>query len=404
LRFSESTVEDRMWLARELECLPDTWASLAGGAITPGQVREIVNATSMVEEPERKAAIEARVLPKAPRMTRPDTRRCAQKALLRVDPEGAAERAEQARNKRRAGFRPIEDGQAQLWLTGPAADILLIFTALTVGALDLQATGQVDTLGQGRVDTARDWAVAFLRSRWLPGRDPLPVSVGLIGKPSTFAGADDDPVELVGYGPITADVARDLAAGRRPRPGPFPSSAEQATELRDLRWNERDDHDDDPPPEDWDPPPPPDVGPGPAPPAGAPPETSPAPEPFMSWRLIPVDSATGWVVPPPGVDVDAHPERRCATGVLADTGRLRYRVCAFPGCAMPAHRCDVDHWITVNHGGKTVLVNLGLCCPHHNRTVRNEAGWTITPHDDGTGTLTTPHGREYLVEPYDYLS
>jgi hypothetical protein len=106
-------------------------------------------------------------------------------------------------------------------VAGPAEDIATIWDALSAGADQLRAVGHVETLDQGRFDTALSWATDFLRSQHLPVPGGRPVGIQLIVKHSTATGADNDPAHLVGHGPITAQAARDLIFGVPPRPGPF---------------------------------------------------------------------------------------------------------------------------------------------------------------------------------------
>jgi hypothetical protein len=105
-----------------------------------------------------------------------------------------------------------------------------------------------------------------------------------------------------------------------------------------------------------------------------------------------------------------HPE----TGAVLSVARAQYSPpsslrrlvkwrsdrCLAPGCGMPASRCEIDHTIAWEHGGRTELENLApLCKGHH--TVKHHGGWHVrhVPDSGGVVEWTSPAGRRYLVEP-----
>ncbi|MGQ3383846.1 HNH endonuclease signature motif containing protein [Glutamicibacter sp. TV12E] len=45
--------------------------------------------------------------------------------------------------------------------------------------------------------------------------------------------------------------------------------------------------------------------------------------------------------------------------------RAAYRGCAYPGCAMPVERCELDHLDAWENGGCTDIHSASLCCPVH---------------------------------------
>lgn len=65
--------------------------------------------------------------------------------------------------------------------------------------------------------------------------------------------------------------------------------------------------------------------------------------------------------------------RRSFTGALRRIIEVRDRHCTFPGCEVPAARCQVDHVVEWSHGGGTTQENGRLLCGAHNRA-RNGAG------------------------------
>jgi len=72
--------------------------------------------------------------------------------------------------------------------------------------------------------------------------------------------------------------------------------------------------------------------------------------------------------------------------------------CRFPGCRVPAARCDVDHTRDWADGGPTDAGNLAhLCRAHH--TLKHESRWAVEQLGDGVLAWTSPRGRTYLTAP-----
>ncbi len=86
---------------------------------------------------------------------------------------------------------------------------------------------------------------------------------------------------------------------------------------------------------------------------------------------------------------------------LADFVIARDRTCAFPGCNLPAQRCDLDHETPFDAGGSTSAGNLHPLCRHHHR-LKHETGWTMTGTADGSFTWRSPTGHEYRSKPPPY--
>ncbi len=84
---------------------------------------------------------------------------------------------------------------------------------------------------------------------------------------------------------------------------------------------------------------------------------------------------------------------------LADFVLARDQTCTFPGCALPAHRCDLDHQAPYDDGGRTAEPNLAAICRRHHRA-KHEAGWSVhrDPHTR-VSNWTSPTGHRYRSEP-----
>lgn len=184
----------------------------------------------------------------------------------------------------------------------------------------------------------------------------------------TLAGAGDVAAELAGYGPITAELARTLAS--------------RATSVRCM----------------------------PTGPVAKPPSPPPSAPPTVSSTHPPSEFPSG---PPPMPDASqrcSHPGCRGddTCGGDLDRGQEVYRpsqkivdhvlerdqTCRFPGCRMPAARCDLDHQIPYGNGGSTCPCNLRpLCRAHH--LAKTFAGWTPSAASDGSLVWTSPLGLHY---------
>jgi hypothetical protein len=77
---------------------------------------------------------------------------------------------------------------------------------------------------------------------------------------------------------------------------------------------------------------------------------------------------------------------------------LRDEHCRFPGCDRPATWCDGHHVRWVERGGPTRLANLVLACRRHHHLLHTP-GWQAHIDDDGTFTVTDPHGGVRTTAP-----
>ncbi|MBD0292405.1 MAG: DUF222 domain-containing protein [Jiangellaceae bacterium] len=167
-------------------------------------------------------AVEAEVLPDAEHMTAPRLRRALVRALHRLDSSTMATKAQQATERRFVQVTPAEDGMAWLEAYLPAADAAAINTALDAAAAAVKQADPADgrTRGQRRADALAEMGWLALATGRLGGcdcgtrlgsRHGRPVSVQVTVPLSSLLGVDEQPGELGGYGPITAEVARKLA-------------------------------------------------------------------------------------------------------------------------------------------------------------------------------------------------
>lgn len=151
-----------------------------------------------------------------------------QRLVLRADPCGATERTRQADARRGCTLRALPDGMAVLSVTGRGELLSAVFGRVDAVARSLVAAATPDdpaaerTTGpQPGVDAARtldqtrvDVVIASLlgHSDDLAQADGVQVELALVVPAGTVLADGDEPGEILGYGPIPAPLARELAA------------------------------------------------------------------------------------------------------------------------------------------------------------------------------------------------
>jgi hypothetical protein len=80
---------------------------------------------------------------------------------------------------------------------------------------------------------------------------------------------------------------------------------------------------------------------------------------------------------------------------------IRQRRCAYVGCRRAAVRCDLDHTVPYDKGGRTCECDLAPVCRRHHRA-KQAPGWHLDQHKPGEMTWRLPSGRVYQTtgDPY----
>ncbi len=81
--------------------------------------------------------------------------------------------------------------------------------------------------------------------------------------------------------------------------------------------------------------------------------------------------------------------------------QIRDAECTWPPCRRAARRCDFDHAIPWDQGGRTCSCNGGPRCRHHHHA-KQAHGWKLEQKQPGYHTWTTPAGRTYTTGPTEY--
>jgi hypothetical protein len=368
--------------------MPGTLAALRTGKIDSGRATILAEGTALLS-PEVRAAVESHVLGDAGSRTASQLRATLTRTILRLDPDGSAERAKAARKRRDAYSRPETEDLATVCALMAADKAATMMWLLNTMADTAAGPGDIRTIGERRIDALTDiiddlvtTGVADIRRTAAPTSSSAeteparcdryrptsltptrpPVSLTVYIAASTLAGCDDWPAQLAGQGAITPGLARELARA--------------ATRARVVV-----------------------VGSGPPPQAAW-----PGPAAGMPARLGPRSRGCAHPGcsddPTCGGDLDHGHDIYRPPDAVVDQVIDRDRVCRFPGCRMPAARCDLDHTVAFDAGGSTCPCNLRPLCRAHHRA-KTFTGWTYTTTPDGAAAWTSPLGLRYTDPPED---
>jgi hypothetical protein len=322
--------------AVRLERLPCTRAALAAGEIDRAKAYVIAGEVSCLDHAHA-AAVEAAVIGRAPRQTTGQLRASARRAALAADPDAASRHREQAEQEARVEVWAEPSGTAALAGRDlPPADVIAADKRIDALARQLKAAGIEDGLDRLR---ARAY-VALLLGHPLPsqpasasraiGADPVGTltrpmagSVNLTMPLATWLGAAEEPGEVSGFGPVAAGDGRALA--------------DQLAGDRSSRWCL----------------------------TLTGPDGRAVAHGCAGIQRKASDSEPGWeltfTVRSMAVGDCRH--QRESAGYQASPGlrhviMVRQRTCSFPGCRRPASRCDQDHTVPYDRGGRTCECNL----------------------------------------------
>lgn len=120
-------------------------------------------------------------------------------------------------------------------------------------------------------------------------------------------------------------------------------------------------------------------------------------------RDLAESTTTPWdrVITHPVTGAVLHTDTYHRTSAIDRHLRARDRHCRWPGCAVPAVRCEVDH--TTDHalGGPTTVTNLAHLCQRHH-TQKQFTRWEVRQLPGGVLEWTSPTSRTYTDEPLPY--
>jgi hypothetical protein len=187
--------------------MPHTLAALRAGRITEWAATILVRETACLDLADRRA-VDEQLAADAERLGRRGLREleaAAQKLAYRLDPGAYVERRARADADRRVTLRPAPDTMALMSALTPAVQGVAMYAALTREADRLRAGGDPRTRGQIMADTLVE------RVTGQPSASAVPVMVDVVISDAALLAGTDVPAWLGGYGPVPAEVGRQLA-------------------------------------------------------------------------------------------------------------------------------------------------------------------------------------------------
>ena len=325
------------------ERIPAVGRLLRDGLITAAWFARVVEQTSLVEDTDLLAFIDAEIahrLSTLGGLTAKRVENAVRAIVAEHDPDAVMLTRDEVKAQKNVLVNPLNEGMSEVIVTTTAEDAVLI-----KDALDAVIAGVCPFDGRSRGRLRSDAAVARLTG--VPfvcqcGRDDCAAALSdeqiaarcarvvlhVVARKDTLDGSSNTPAVLDGYGPISADHVRELA-GR--------ADAVQ----RDLNLDELLDH------------------------------QAQAGNPYRP------------------------------TAALDTAARAVHGSCSWIGCDRAAWKCDLDHVTEFNHaepaaGGATCACNLNPKCKFHHGLKTHAEGWLDDQVVDANGVIwtevTTPEG------------
>ncbi|MEJ7705517.1 MAG: DUF222 domain-containing protein [Geodermatophilaceae bacterium] len=216
LRLYATEAQRRIDLAGDLRArLAGTAGALRSGELTAAKA-EVIAAGVRDLADQVAAGVEQSVLPAASGQTVSELRRAVTRAVLAVDPLGAADRADAAGRRRGVSHIPLADGMSGLWAELAAANAQTVLIGSDTEsdrlAAALSAAGEpVSGRSARRADALVLWAQRALAAPHPSTAHGRRRTVHVTAPLTMLLGLDDTPGELAGYGPIDVVTTRRLA-------------------------------------------------------------------------------------------------------------------------------------------------------------------------------------------------
>jgi hypothetical protein len=212
--------------------LPHTWAAWRAGRVTEWRATLIARETACLSLEHRLALDEllAADHDAFERMSDREVVGRAQSEAARLDAEAVTARRRKAESERRVSIRPAPD--SMVWLTTllPVKEGVATYATLTREADRARAQGDPRTRGQVMADSLVQCVLegtggetAGVASR---SHGSVPVALGVVMTDHALFGGADDAAHLEGFGPIPAELAREIVCGAL--------SADQRVSIRRL--------------------------------------------------------------------------------------------------------------------------------------------------------------------------
>jgi Domain of unknown function (DUF222)/HNH endonuclease len=207
LTLTRRAADAEMGLALQLcERLPAVWRALDEGRIDVRRAREFDKQTAHLPTDEARDLVD-RVITGATDLTTGQLRARLQRLSLDVDPQAAKTRYEEGVGERRLQREANPDGTASLLGLNLAPNKTgAAFTKINDVAQRLKRKGDPRTMDQIRADVFLDLLLGGHRAK-TSRKGFVDIRVDL----KTLTELTETPGELAGYGPVIADIARQVA-------------------------------------------------------------------------------------------------------------------------------------------------------------------------------------------------
>jgi hypothetical protein len=206
LTLTRNAADRRMSLSSDLyERFPQVYGLLDKGLIDLSRARVIVDGTGHLTETAAREVAET-VAPKAPLLTTGQLSALIRKLCVTVDPDDAKKRYETAVGQRRINIEATVDGTGNVYL--------LDIPIATAAAIGRQVNGHMISLKNDGDPRRHDQLRADILCDLILGNDLAGINnrglVDIRVDLTTLAGLDDKAAEILGMGPVIADVARKV--------------------------------------------------------------------------------------------------------------------------------------------------------------------------------------------------
>ena len=184
---------------------PEVLESLRNGDIDLRRARVIVSNVSHLED-EAADEVVASILPVAPRLTTGQLAARIQRLAIEIDPESAQKRRREGVMQRRVVTESRPDGIGNIFgLDLPVEGVSAAARHINDLARRLKKSDETRTMDQLRADVFLDLLTGVRHSGSSMGSVNLKIDL------TTLAGLDRHTAELAGIGPITAEIAQNIA-------------------------------------------------------------------------------------------------------------------------------------------------------------------------------------------------
>ena len=210
LRLTRRAADSELGFALDVKRrLPGVWGSLASGDIDLRRARTIAYGVVHLSDDAARLVVD-RVIEQARRLTTGQLAARIRRLCIETDPAEAERRYDRAVADRRITVTPAESGTANLFaLDLPPHRVVAVTDRINRIARSLRARNETRTMDQLRADVFLDLLEGTAQASGF-GKGSVNIHVDL----ETLSRLSESPGELAGYGPVIADIARQVAEGQ----------------------------------------------------------------------------------------------------------------------------------------------------------------------------------------------